>query len=193
MRPNKIIAITGGIGSGKSTVSSILEEHGYFVVDCDAITREIYKDKNIAEKVSSIFGGGFICGDELDTKKLGEYVFQDRDRVVKLNDIMHPLIFDKLQSTLDACDSDVVFVQIPLLFETGRQNDFDEIWLVMASEDIRKKRAATRDGTNYSYVAERIKNQLPDEKKAPFAHIIIKNDGTLDDLRNEVEMLVKKL
>lgn len=193
MRPNKVIALTGGIGSGKSAVSAILEEYGCFVVDCDAITKQIYKDRGTAERVSDAFGGGFMTDGGLDFKKLGAYVFRDGQRVARLNAITHPLIFGRLNEILDGCGKDVAFVQIPLLFETGRQNDFDEIWLVTADEKTRAARVSVRDGIDGRQVADRIKNQLPDEKKAPFAHTIIKNDGTLDDLRAQVKARLTEL
>ena len=193
MRPNKVIALTGGIGSGKSAVAAILEEYGCFVVDCDAITKQIYKDRGTAERVSDAFGGGFMTDGGLDFKKLGAYVFRDAQRVARLNAITHPLIFGRLKEILDGCGKDVAFVQIPLLFETGRQNDFDEIWLVTAGEKTRAARVSARDGIDGRQVADRIKNQLPDEKKAPFAHTIIKNDGTLDDLRAQVKARLTEL
>lgn len=193
MKPSKVIAITGGIGSGKSAVSDILESAGYFVVDCDAITREIYDGEEAKKAIEKAFGQEFVRGGSVDRKKLGAYVFADAQRVKKLNEITHPLIFGRLRQVVEGSGKDVVFVQIPLLFETGRQNDFDKIWLVTADAETRVRRVKQRDGLDEKQIYARIKNQLSDEKKAAFAHTIIKNDGTVDDLRKQVLALVREL
>ena len=134
MRQNKKIAITGGIGSGKSAVSQILASKGYFVLDCDQITKQLYQKDQTTSAICQNFGQEFVVDGKVDTKKLGAYVFADESRVKKLNEVMHPLIFAELDRQIVESGARVVFVQIPLLFETGMQNEFDDIWLVTADE-----------------------------------------------------------
>ena len=193
MRQNKKIAITGGIGSGKSAVSQILESKGYFVLDCDQITKQLYKKQQTIEAIETNFGSQFVFDGGVDTKKLGAYVFAQQDRVKKLNAVMHPLIFAELDRQIEASGKNIVFVQIPLLFETGMQNHFDDVWLVTADEQTRIQRVVARDGLDIEQIKNRIKNQMDDEKKSQFVHTIIKNDGDLQQLDSVVQKCTEGL
>ena len=193
MKQNKKIAITGGIGSGKSAVSQILASKGYFVLDCDVITKQLYQKEQTIKAINQNFGCEFVFDGKVDTKKLGAYVFADEKRVQKLNQVMHPLIFDELDRQIVESGQKVVFVQIPLLFETGMQNNFDDIWLVTANEQTRIKRVIVRDNLDVEQIKNRIKNQMDDEKKSQLVHTIIKNDGTLEELSSVVESCIKGL
>ena len=193
MKQNKKIAITGGIGSGKSVVSQILASKGYFVLDCDQITKQLYQKQKTVEQIAQNFGGEFVCDGKVDTKKLGAYVFADKQRVQQLNSVMHPLIFEELDRQIDESGQKIVFVQIPLLFETGMQNQFDDVWLVTADEQTRIQRVIARDGLDVEQIKNRIKNQMDDEKKSQFVHTIIKNDGDLQQLEVVVDSCIKGL
>ena len=193
MKQNKKIAITGGIGSGKSAVSQILASKGYFVLDCDQITKQLYQKQQTTDAISQNFGSEFVIDGKVDTKKLGVYVFADEKRVQKLNQVMHPLIFNELDRQIEESGQNVVFVQIPLLFETGMQNNFDDIWLVTANEQTRINRVVVRDNLDVEQIKNRIKNQMDDEKKSQLVHTIIKNDGTIEELSFVVESCIKGL
>ncbi|MBR5145929.1 MAG: dephospho-CoA kinase [Clostridia bacterium] len=193
MKQNKKIAITGGIGSGKSAVSQILASKGWFVLDCDQITKQLYQKQATTDAISINFGSEFVVDGRVDTKKLGAYVFADQSRVQKLNQVMHPLIFAELDKQIVESGQKVVFVQIPLLFETGMQNEFDDVWLVVADEQTRISRVVVRDNLDVEQIKNRIKNQMDDEKKAQFVHTIIKNNGTLNQLEKAVDECIKRL
>ena len=193
MRQNKKIAITGGIGSGKSAVSQILASKGYFVLDCDQITKQLYQKDQTTSAICQNFGQEFVVDGKVDTKKLGAYVFADESRVKKLNEVMHPLIFAELDRQIVESGARVVFVQIPLLFETGMQNEFDDIWLVTADEQTRINRVVVRDNIDVEQIKNRIKNQMNDEQKSKFVHTIIKNDGSFEQLQSVVERCIKGL
>ena len=193
MKQNKKIAITGGIGSGKSAVSQILASKGWFVLDCDQITKQLYQKQATTDAISINFGSEFVVDGRVDTKKLGAYVFADQSRVQKLNQVMHPLIFAELDRQIAESGQKVVFVQIPLLFETGMQNEFDDIWLVTANEQTRIDRVVVRDNLDVEQIKNRIKNQMDDEKKSQLVHTIIKNDGSFEELTSVVESCIKGL
>ena len=193
MKQNKKIAITGGIGSGKSAVSQILASKGYFVLDCDQITKQLYQKDQTTNAICQNFGCEFVVAGKVDTKKLGAYVFADKTRVQKLNEVMHPLIFAELDRQIIESGESVVFVQIPLLFETGMQNQFDDIWLVTADEQTRISRVTVRDNLDVEQIKNRIKNQMNDEQKSKFVHTIIKNDGSFEQLQSVVESCIKGL
>ena len=193
MKQNKKIAITGGIGSGKSAVSQILVSKGHFVLDCDQITKQLYQKQRTIEQIATNFGNEFVENGKVDTKKLGAYIFADQSRVEKLNAVMHPLIFDELDRQINESGQSVVFVQIPLLFETGMQNQFDDVWLVVADEQTRISRVVVRDNLDIEQIKNRIKNQMDDEKKSKLVHTIIKNNGTLAELECAVDECAKRL
>ena len=193
MKQNRKIAITGGIGSGKSAVSQILASKGYFVLDCDQITKQLYQKQRTIEQIAANFGNEFVEEGKVDTKKLGAYIFAYKSRVEKLNAVMHPLIFDELDRQINESGQKVVFVQIPLLFETGMQNQFDDVWLVVADEQTRISRVVVRDNLDVEQIKNRIKNQMDDEKKAKLVHTIIKNNGTLAELECAVDECIKRL
>ena len=106
---------------------------------------------------------------------------------------MHPLILAELDKQIVESGQKVVFVQIPLLFETGMQNEFDDVWLVVADEQTRISRVVVRDNLDVEQIKNRIKNQMDDEKKAQFVHTIIKNNGTLNQLEKAVDECIKRL
>lgn len=193
MKPNKLIAITGGIGSGKTAVSEILKQHGFCVLDCDEITAQLYKTPTAASMIAYAFGQEFAPNGNVDVKKLAAYVFEDGERVKKLNSVVHPLIFDELNRQIASSGQKIVFVQIPLLVETGMQSKFDAVWLVTAPKETRIERVMKRSGLTAQEVEKRINNQLSDEKKAAFAHTVINNGGSLEELRLAVEKCIEEL
>ena len=119
MKQNKKIAITGGIGSGKSAVSQILASKGYFVLDCDHITKQLYQKQRTVEQIAQNFGSEFVADGKVDTRKLGAYVFADQSRVAKLNSVMNPLIFDELDRQINESGQKVVFVHYGMKQKTA--------------------------------------------------------------------------
>lgn len=193
MKPNKVIALTGGIGSGKSKVAQILQSEGCFVLDCDQITKQLYQKQGVLDMIADNFGKNFVVGGKLDVKNFAAQVFADGAQVQKLNGLMHPLIFAEMDRQIAESGQKTVFVQIPLLFETGAQDRFDEVWLITAPESVRVRRVKARDGIDEEQIKNRIKNQMSDEKKAEFAHTIINNDGDEQKLSAAVKDCVKGL
>ncbi len=187
------IALTGGIGSGKSAVAAILQRHGYFVIDCDEITKKLYQKQSTVKLIADTFGCEFVSDSKIDTKKLGAAVFADEKKLKKLNLLVHPLIFEEMKAQTEKSGADIVFVQIPLLFETCMQNYFDKIWLITAKEEARISRVKNRDNLDETQIKNRINSQMKDEEKAKFADVVINNDGSLQDLQETVANCIKNL
>lgn len=185
MKQSKRIAITGGIGSGKSLVGRYLEKAGYPVLDCDIISREVLAEPDVEEALKKEFPQAFSKG-ALDRKKLAEIAFSSQKGTQALNAVMHPPIFRKLFERLSAYE-DTVFVQIPLLAETGTEGAFDEVWLVEAPEEVRTRRVQERDGLSEAEVRKRMEKQAKDEKKRKIAHIILNNDGSVENLYRQID------
>ena len=193
MIPNKkVIAITGGIGSGKSFAGDVLRAQGYTVIDADEISRELSKSGQYGFKgIMDAFGEGYLTAQgEIDRKRLSETVFSDKEKLQLLNNILHPLIEREIFKRAEMAVGKIVFVEIPLLTEVSYINRFDQIWTISADENIRMKRAAKRDGVNEELIAARMKHQADDLSREEIADIIIYNNG---DKKSFESNILKKL
>lgn len=197
-----IIGLTGGIASGKSTVSSILIEKGFRVIDSDKISREVVDIGEPAyEELVDYFGEVILNNDgRLNRQKLGDIVFTDEKLLQVLNSITHPYIFKELKEQIyDKCvEFNIIFVDIPLLFE--RYDEFitqgiifDEIWLIYVDKETQLDRLMLRNNLNKKQAIDRINAQIPLEKKKEKATRIINNNGDIEQLNKNVEKLLQEL
>ena len=188
-----IYGLTGGTGSGKSTVSEYLKEFGYTVVDADIIAREVTaKGSPVLDDLAAAFGTEIIDENgELIRKKLGSIVFGDKEKLEKLNEIMRKALDEKMTEALNKATEDrlygKVFFDAPTLFESKRESFVDKIWVVAADKETRIQRIMKRDGISREEVLQRMESQLPDDEKIAKADLVIYNDGTLEDLKKKVE------
>ena len=184
------VALTGGIGSGKSTVSEILEELGAYVIDSDQLARDVIERGSPGyESVLASFGDEILVDGEIDRNKLGSIVFKDPASRLKLESIIHPLVRDaaeKLARNLPA--GSVVINQIPLLVETDGAKRFDYVITVSADEELRRSRLIKRGMKDYE-ITHRLAAQVNDAARENVAHFVLTNNGTIDDLRRDVEAL----
>ncbi len=188
----KKIGLTGGIASGKSTVTKIIRDFGYKVICADEAARELCeKGLEGYSAVKKAFGDGFFSSDgTLDRKKLGTYVFKNKRRLQKLNRILHPLIIKDIMQKAGEQEK-VVFIDAALLIETGLYKDMDEVWLVTADRDKRIERLMKRDNLSYEDALLRVDAQLEDKDKIKYAKKTIDNSGSLEDTKKQVENLLK--
>ena len=152
---NKIIGLTGGIASGKSTVSQYLQKKGYQVIDSDLIVHELWKsNESMKKKVISTFE---LNKDEDIIKSLKTFVFKDEEALEQLNQIVHPYVFKAIEEKLKTMkDETIIFIDMPLLFEVGYQSEVDETWLVYVTQSIQIKRLMKRDHMSFVAAVERI-------------------------------------
>ena len=156
------IAITGGIGSGKSKVLSIIENEGYAVFSCDQISREVMTEKRVLKQIKKNFPSVFtgVFRNKLDRKELAKKVFNNQEKVDLLNAIMHPVIMERLLQKVEEGKNDINFIEIPLLFEGDFQNMFDEVIVVMRPLGDRIESVRIRSNLTISEIEDRIKNQV---------------------------------
>lgn len=189
MKRNKIlIAITGGIGSGKSAVGEMLKGFNYRVIEADEISREQNK-RGLAcyNAILKEFGGEFLDENlEIDKIKFRNYIFSDIERVRRLNEVTHPIIFDEIFKAIERYSEKFVFVIVPLLYETKMQHKFDKIWIVFAGKEERIKRAKVRDKVSETDVLNIMNNQT-DYNRYNLADNIIYNEGTRQNLELQVK------
>ncbi|MBQ2312426.1 MAG: dephospho-CoA kinase [Firmicutes bacterium] len=192
-----VYGLTGGTGSGKTTVANFLTEMGYTVIDADVIARSLTDPgSEVLRLLAETFGEEILAEDgSLIRKRLGDIVFNNKEKLQQLNDIMGPSM-DKafLKALNDAVlerPYSKVFFDAPTLYESGREYMVDKVWVVAAGLETRIRRIMDRDGLSREQVLARMANQLPEEEKIRRADVVIYNDGTLEDLRCAVEKALK--
>ena len=192
-----VYGLTGGTGSGKTTVCGYLEEMGYTVIDADKVARTLTEPGSpVLQQLAETFGGGILAEDgSLIRKKLGDIVFNNKEKLQQLNDIMGPAMDNVFVKVLADARLEhpygKVFFDAPTLYESGRESLVDEVWVVAAGLETRIKRIMDRDGLSREQVLARMANQLPEEEKIRRADVVIYNDGTLEDLRETVIKALK--
>lgn len=189
-----VIGLTGGIGTGKSTVSAMLAELGAVIINADLVGHEAYlPHQNVWDEVVAVFGRGILDGeDQVDRRKLGAVVFQDPAALQQLNRIVHPWIFQRIAQMLeDLCakGTRVAVVEAALLIEAGWRSLAGEIWMTRAGEAQVVERLATRNGMTPGQVRERMRAQLGNEERLQYADVVIDTSGALDEVRAAVRAL----
>ena len=194
-----IVGLTGGIASGKSTVSDILEELGAPLIDFDLIARQVVEPGTHGfEAIVNYFGKQILTENgTLDRKKLSKIIFQDFEKRKKLESFTHPLIYEEFFKQINAIakkDPDAVIqVSIPLLIELNMQYAFDNLIIVYVSQKIQVERLAQRDGISIKEAANILKSQLPIDEKVGFANFIINNENTIKETRKQVNKVWRDL
>jgi len=188
----KIIGLTGGIGSGKSTVSRILRGLGAKIIDADQVAREVVeKGKPALNEIAEEFGKETLLEDgTLDRKKLGSIIFSDTEKRMRLNEITHPKIVQEISERIDKYRAenhcDLVVLDCALLFEMDLDNMVEESWLVSLDKETQLKRIMSRDELSKQDALKRINAQMPLDEKAERATRVIDNSSVVNDTHKQV-------
>lgn len=197
-----VIGLTGGIGTGKTTVSKKLRERGYPVIDLDNISREVIKYPKVINKLVQNFGKEILLEEdvaiserEISRKKLGKIVFKDEKKINILNSIMHPPILKKMREEIKEAEKKyaVVFVEVQLLFEINLEQEFDMTVLVYSDRKTQLKRVSERDGRDEEEVLNILDSQMDIEIKRKKSSYIIENNLDLENLDREIDKFIEKL
>jgi dephospho-CoA kinase len=188
-----LIGVTGGIGSGKSTVCNLFRCLEIPVFNADEAGRELLaNDSRVIEKVATIFGKQVILNGTPDRKKIAEIVFTNPAKLAELSAIIHPAVRKKFAAWAAEQKSPYVIDEAAILFETGIYKKLDYTILVQAPEELRIKRIVQRDGTNEAAIKDRMKNQWSEEQKKGLANFVIINDD-INPVMPQVMEIHKKL
>jgi dephospho-CoA kinase len=189
----KTIGLTGGIGSGKSTVSQILAELGAFVIDADKVGHEIYlPGKEAWRQMTAAFGQDILASDQtIDRKKLGAIVFGSEEARKRLNSIVHPLMFQDIRLRIEEKRAEgftkPIVVEAAILIEANWLPLADEVWVVVTNKNAVIERVTTQRGMAAKDTEARIASQLSDAERLKHAQVVIMNDGSRDDLVKKVQ------
>lgn len=194
----KVIGLTGGIGSGKTTVSQFLAELGAVIIDADKIGHEAFKPNTEAwQEILAAFGKQiFTSNGDINRKKLGEMVFTNPESLLRLNRIMHPRMREIVKTQIEDYrhqEVDVVVLEAPVLLEAGWTSLVDEVWVTVASEATILKRLKERSELSKQKALTRIHSQLSSEERVRHANVVINTDCSLGELKATVEKLWQKL
>ena len=193
---SKVIGLTGGIASGKSTVSELLTAFGFKVVDADTAAREaVAKGTPGIEKVREVFDDEAIDENgEMDRKYMGDLVFNYPGERIKLNEIVHPIVREIMEEKKQQFlkESHNVIMDIPLLYENELQDTVDEVWLVYTSESIQIDRLMERNDLTQEEAKARVYSQISIDKKSRMADHVIDNLGDKLELKQNLERLLSE-
>ena len=193
----KIIGITGGIASGKSTVVEEIRQAGYQVIDADAVVHDLQaKGGQLYQALLAWLGPEILRADgQLDRPKLSQLIFSSPEHQVKSAQLQNDIIRQALAQERDrlAQSEDIFFMDIPLLVELDYLDWFDAIWLVYVDEDKQVQRLMERNGYNQTQAQQRIAAQMPLLEKKKYATLILDNNGSLEDLQQQVRQALKNL
>jgi dephospho-CoA kinase len=189
-----LVGLSGGVGSGKSTVARLLAAHGAVVIDADAIAREVVEPGTPGfDAVVARFGTDIVAHGRLYRAALARIVFADEHARADLNSIVHPLVARRSDEiAAAAAPGAVVVFDVPLLVESGVTQRYDLVVIVLASEPVRLARLAAR-GMDAADARSRIAAQAGDEQRSAVADVLIRNDGTLTELADQVDALWTRL
>jgi dephospho-CoA kinase len=189
----KIIGLTGGIGSGKTTIAKMFNELGVPVYNSDLEAKILMKEnEKVKKKIIALIGNEAYSGNELNNKFIAVKVFNNEELLKKLNRIVHPAVKADFKEWAKKHEAPYVIQEAAILFENGSYKDFDDMILVTAPKKHRISRIMKRDGTSKKAILERMQHQWPDKKKKELAGFIIKND-TLQETFLQVEEIHRQL
>ena len=201
-----VIGLTGGIGTGKSTVSQILREKKFPVIDLDTISHEVIKIPKVIEKIVENFGkevfensGNFENENNairISREKLGKIIFENKEKRLLLNSIMHPEILHTMREQISKYKSEknkIIFVEVQLLFEVQWEKEFDYILLISAKKSTQIRRILERDKRSEIDALNIINSQLSLDEKKKRSDFVIENDGNIEELKEKIDKFLEYL
>lgn len=186
------IALTGSIGTGKSSAAAVLASFGFHIIDADKIAHQILDEQQ--QGITDMFGAEFVSQGKVDRKALGAVVFADNSKRKKLEELLHPLIYREIERLSE--EEDVrqrpYFIDIPLFFESKRYPIAKSL-VIYANKEQQLKRLMSREGYSEEEALARIRSQIPIEEKRNQASYVIDNSGTLTQLQKECERVKEEI
>ena len=200
-----VIGLTGGIGTGKSTVSQILREKKFPVIDLDIVSHEVIKFPEVIKKIVENFGKEVLENSsnfenknndiQVSREKLGKIIFENKEKRLLLNSIMHPEILHTMREQISKYkkNNKIIFVEIQLLFEVQWEKEFDYILLISAKKSTQIRRILERDKRSENDALNIINSQLPLDEKKKRSDFVIENDGNIEELKEKIDKFLEYL
>lgn len=191
----QVIGVTGGIASGKSNVLGVIKELGYPVIDCDSIAHRLaQKGESVYNRIIEVFGNDYLLEDgNLNRKKLGNLIFHDAASKELLNQISHPLIHNEVVKEINKIKDGLVFIDVPLLYESGFDSLCDKVICVYLDKKLQIERLMERDKIDMDYANSKISSQMDLNKKKDLADYIIDSKGSFDETKCQVLKILEEI
>jgi dephospho-CoA kinase len=190
-----LIGITGVVGSGKTTVSDILRKKNIDVIDLDKLAKEISEREDVRNDIKVAFGSQYITEDNIAVECVRELVFKDKEKLKKLEDIIHPKVREEMYSRINKFEEQgikAVVIDAPLLYETGLYRKVNKVVVVSTNAAATKERLKKR-GMEEDDIDKRTAIQMPLKEKEAMADVVIYNNGTIEELKKEVDDLLDRI
>ncbi len=188
-----LIALTGGLGCGKSAVLKLFHDLGIKTISADKIVHKLLEDKWVKKRLKKMFGQQILKKDgHVDRKKLAKIVFSNPDDKRKLEALLHPVVYERIMKEHEKAKDDIMVAEIPLLFETKSQKLFDKVITVYTPYEVAAARLKRR-GMTTDEIDARLKSQLPVKEKVEKADFVIDNSGTLEETKEQVSSILESL
>jgi len=190
-----LIGITGIVGSGKTTVSNMLRKKGIDVIDLDRLAKEVAEQKDVKKDIERTLGGYYITEDSISVNRIRELVFKDKDKLKELEEIIHPKVREQMYDTiknLEGKGTKIAVIDAPLLFEKGLNKELNKVIVVSTSAEKTKERLKIR-GMDEDDIKKRTAIQIPLKEKEAMADLVIHNNGTIEELKIEVNGLLNRI
>lgn len=189
-----VIAITGGIGCGKTTALEYIKNKGYLVYNADKISHNILEQEEIKKTIYKEISKEVFINSNIDRKKLGEIIFSDNEKFEKLNNIMQPKILEKMLEYINKInEKEIVFFEVPILFEMKLETYFDKVMVIYANKDTQIKRVKNRDKLDNKNILNRLNRQIDIDEKKKKADIVIENMGDISEFKRNIDKLLGEL
>lgn len=188
-----LIGLTGQSGAGKSTVSEIFKENGFFVINADLVSKAVADSEVGMTALKKAFGEEYFENGKLNRKKLGALVFENKEMLDKLNNTLLPIISEEIQKMIEKSDSPLVLLDAPTLFESGIDKNCDAVISVIAPKNVLINRIMERDSLSFNDAEKRISSQFSEEFFKENSQIVIENNSTLENLKSNAETALNNL
>jgi len=190
------LGVTGGLGAGKSIACQRFKENGAVIFDADSIAKEILQtNQAIQDRIVEEFGADIIKDGQVDTQKLASQAFSNEENQSILNNIVHPYVIEAFEKRRDELEKKIglLVVDAPLIFESGFDSHLDHTLLIFASMKMRIARALRRGNLTREEILRRMDLQMPEEDKRDLASFVIENNGSIEELNQEIDKLYHQL
>lgn len=190
------VAVTGNIGSGKSSFCKFLEQYKFIVIKADDISKKLLtSDPHVKKEIIKYFGPEAYLGDKVNTQYLSDRVFSNTSELNKINSILHPLVIKKTEYLMGEAlrSSNIVFVEAALIYEANMEKLFDYVVLISSQKEIRFKRKQKSDNFSSEEFEKREINQIKEDEKQKQADFIFTNNGTIPELETKAKVLINVL
>ena len=189
----KVIGITGGIATGKTSVTQEIKDMGYKVIDCDKISHQLLEDNEVINAIESLFGPDYVIDGKVNRQALGKLIFNNQDEQLKINKLIHPLVIAQVTNELASLNEELVFVDCPLLYEAKMDYLMDKVIVIYINQDLQVQRLMKRDKISLDYALKKVNSQMTIYEKVELADYLINNESEFEGTKQQLLDIIRRI